>query len=472
MGSIRMSYQLLLVVVLLGFGFEPLYGSAVELAEPPADARKFLFLSSAGKHGDAAIWTTDTGLQVSRDNVLLRGQVWVLEQTVRIGSDGMPIELIVRGSTPQGNADESFAINNRAALWKSPSDSGSAEYVSPAFYVSNGGTFSGSSQLLLEAVLAANNRRLSLLPAGLVEAEELAKVEVGEGDHQKMVVAWALIGLSNTPLVAWATQDGKFFGQLGGISLLPIGYENSLKKLEATQDNALAVRSGRQAKAILKPSTSPVAFTNVRAFVEGNRFIDNQTVIVDKGLITYVGHAGSPTIPKETMIIDGTGKTLVPGLWDCHMHVKDDSTGVMLLSLGITSIRDPGNSESLTLARAKRRAKGELLSPHVYPSMLIDGKGPNSAQSGVVVTSVAGAHLAIKNAKAHRFTGIKFYGSYAPTWVRPAAAHAHKLGLRVHGHLPAGMRPSQAIAAGYDEITHIYFVILEAMPSECAFRRS
>jgi hypothetical protein len=36
--------------------------------------------------------------------------------------------------------------------------------------------------------------------------------------------------------------------------------------------------------------------------------------------------------------------------------------------------------------------------------------------------------------------------------------------LHVHGHLPAGMRPEEAIADGYDEITHIYFVMMQAMP--------
>jgi imidazolonepropionase-like amidohydrolase len=118
----------------------------------------------------------------------------------------------------------------------------------------------------------------------------------------------------------------------------------------------------------------------------------------------------------------------------------------------------------LTLARAERRAKGGLLMPKVYPSLLIDGKGPNSAQVGTVVTSPEEAIQAIQKAKAEGFTGVKFYGTYNPAWVAPAAAEAHRLGMHVHGHVPAGMRPSEAIAAGYDELTHIYFVMMEAMP--------
>ena len=154
----------------------------------------------------------------------------------------------------------------------------------------------------------------------------------------------------------------------------------------------------------------------------------------------------------------------MPGLWDSHMHVPDDSAGPFLLALGITSARVPGNNNALTIARAARREKGDLLSPKVYPSMLIDGKGPNAAQLGTVVTSPEEAIRAVQKAEADGFTGIKFYGTYNPAWVALAAAEAHRLGLHVHGHVPAGMRPSQAIAAGYDELTHIYFVMMEAMP--------
>ena len=98
--------------------------------------------------------------------------------------------------------------------------------------------------------------------------------------------------------------------------------------------------------------------------------------------------------------------------------------------------------------------------------MLIDGKSPNTAQVGVSVASLDEAIAAVDKAKADGFVGIKFYGSYTPAWVAPAAAEAHKLGLHVHGHVPAGMVPSQAIAAGYDELTHIYFVSMEAMPPD------
>ena len=59
---------------------------------------------------------------------------------------------------------------------------------------------------------------------------------------------------------------------------------------------------------------------------------------------------------------------------------------------------------------------------------------------------------------------MKFYGTFNPAWLPAAIAEAHAKGLHVHGHIPQGMRPLAAIADGYDEITHINWVIMQAMP--------
>jgi cytosine/adenosine deaminase-related metal-dependent hydrolase len=165
-------------------------------------------------------------------------------------------------------------------------------------------------------------------------------------------------------------------------------------------------------------------------------------------------------------VIDGTGKTLVPGLWDNHQHYGDDSTGPLLLATGITSVRDPGNQIEELLARKKRIESGQLLGPRILPSMLIDGSGPYTAQVAVVVKNLDEALAAVRRAKDSGYFGIKLYGTIDPAWVKPMADLAHQLGLRVHGHIPQGMRPLDAVRAGYDEVTHINFVMMQAMPDD------
>jgi imidazolonepropionase-like amidohydrolase len=440
---------------------------AAQLAVAPADAQQFAVLSPAGTHGPAQTWIAADGRRMFRESVLLRGQVWDLDEAVRVGPGLLPIELTVRGVSPRGDAAETFAVANHRATWHSRLDAGGAAISEPAFYVAAGGTRLANSKLLLEALLAAPGHSLALAPRGRAQAERLSDTTVGSGAARTTVVAWAVTGVATTPLALWSTQDDKFFGAIGPVAVLPHGYEFALAALRKAQDDALAVRSKAVAAKLLHGAyAGPVAFVNVRAFLDGKTFVDQQTVIVVDGRIVRVGPTRSTFPPKSARIIQGAGHTLVAGLWDSHMHISEDAVGPMLLSLGITSARDPGNPVAPTLARRARRANGELVGPMVYPSVLIDGKGPNSSQSGVIAESLEDALVVIRKARADHFTGVKIYGSFNPSWVAPAAAEAHRLGLHVHGHLPAGMRPSEAIAAGFDELTHIYFVMMEAMPDD------
>ena len=190
------------------------------------------------------------------------------------------------------------------------------------------------------------------------------------------------------------------------------------------------------------------------------------TVVVENGRIANVGRAAKVNVPAAAQIIDGAGKTLVPGLWDNHQHYGDDSTGPLLLASGITSVRDPGNQPEELMARKKRIGEGQLLGQRIVPSLLIDGPGPYTAQVAVVVHNLDEALAAVHRAKDNGYFAIKLYGSLDPSYVKPMATLAHKLGLHVHGHIPHGMRPLDAVRAGYDEITHINFVMMQAMPDD------
>ncbi|WP_157956634.1 amidohydrolase family protein [Dyella sp. C11] len=439
--------------------------SAESLATPPANAQRFSILSTAGKHGTSARWVTADGTRMGRDSLLLRGMVTEVDSSATLGSDGMLKNVVIRGHTPNGDAGETFTIKDGTASWKSPVDAGSAPYTGPAEYSAFGGPVDLSADMV-EKLLATPDKTLALLPGGKAHAEKLTSMTVGEGAKKQEVTAWAITGINNTPVPIWMDAKGHFFGFIYGLAWLPEGYESALPALEKAQTAALAQHAKSIVSKLEQTPAGPVAFTNVRAFVDGSRFVESQTVVVDKGVITAIGDASSVKVPAGAQVIDGKGKTLVPGLWDSHQHVPDDAAGPLLLSLGITSVRDPGNDNTQTLSRAQRRAKGELLAPHVYPSMLIDGKGPNTAQVATVATSQDEAIKLTDKAKADGFKAIKIYGTFNPDWVKATAAEAHKDGLHVHGHLPAGMRPKEAIDDGYDEITHIYFVMMQAMPDD------
>jgi hypothetical protein len=70
---------------------------------------------------------------------------------------------------------------------------------------------------------------------------------------------------------------------------------------------------------------------------------------------------------------------------------------------------------------------------------------------------------AIDDYHALGYQQIKLYSAIKPEWVAPMAAHAHSLGMRVCGHIPAFMSAQQAIDAGYNEVTHMNFIFLNFM---------
>ncbi len=65
------------------------------------------------------------------------------------------------------------------------------------------------------------------------------------------------------------------------------------------------------------------------------------------------------------------------------------------------------------------------MTPHVYPSVLIDGRGPNTAQVASVATSQAEALSIVRRAKADGFVGIKIYGTFNKSWTWVSARRVH-----------------------------------------------
>jgi len=456
---------------LVSLGFTAAVASAAlaqtpvaDLAKPPANAQHLVIQSTGGRHGDSWSWIAANGNRMGRESMNLRGQVFEVDSDGKAGADGMPWTVAIRGVTPSGDAAETFTISAGSARWKSPIDAGTARYLAPAFYASQGGPIDLTAWFL-ETMLAKPDKMLDLLPGGRAHAEKLTDLVVGAGSTKRTITLWSVTGISTSPIPMWADTNNKFFGLAMGIAWLPDAYAGEQSRIQDAQAKALAAQAPGVMKKLVTVPDGPVAFRGVRLFdADAMRFLADQTVIVDHGVIATVGSRESVTIPAGARVIEGRGRTLIPGLWDCHMHVGDDFTGLQELSMGVTSVRDPGNDDERTIDRRHRGAAGALLFPHVYPSSLIDGKGPYTAQVANVATSEAEAIRLVNKAKANDFTGIKFYGTFDSSWLPASITEAHKLGLHVHGHIPAGIRPMDAINYGYDEITHINWIMMQAMP--------
>ncbi|MDP3782040.1 MAG: amidohydrolase family protein, partial [Sphingopyxis sp.] len=335
------------------------------------------------------------------------------------------------------------------------------------WYIPAGGVGIANAPLI-NALAAAGDEGLDFLPSGKgrMTFDAMQTIQ-GPGGPRKVQLAF-VSGILPSPYPVWLDENKRYFADISFISVIPAGYDGALKQLRDAQEAATAAAVAGVAKRFLSPAAkAPVLFDNVQLFdADKGTFLANRAVLARDGKIAAIGAAGSLTAPSGAQVIDGAGKTLVPGIWDSHLHIGDDWSVLSNVANGITSFRSPGTTFDRAVDATKRRANGSLLMGEPFISAIVDKKDPLAAQGAEVVSSEAEAIAAVRRIKDAGLWGVKFYTSMNPAWIAPAAAEAHRLGLHVHGHVPATMKPSEAVAAGYDELTHLNFVVMESMPRD------
>lgn len=437
-----------------------------QLLQPPAAARHYTISSTAGKHGDIWSWKTDDGKLAYRMSMSLRGWITETDQTTTLGADGRPVTISVRGYTDSGDATEDFSVDaNGTARWKTAVDEGSAPLLNKRYSAYGGPLL--ASDIEIDALVKAGDKGIDLLPGGRASIS-IGKATEIDGPAGKQPVKLAYItGSGFAPSPVWLDKNNRYFGHAGVISLLPAGYEAAGPKLKEVQEATEAAMVRDVARKFLSPANrTPTLIDNVLLFDSiAGRYLPGRAVLIADGKVKAVGVGGSMKAPEGAVVIDGRGKTLVPGLWDSHLHIGGNDWNLLQnVATGITNFRSPGSMIDESLSMFKRRAAAELLAPDGKVAVIIDRKDPLAAQGALTVSSVEETIAAVRKVKESGLSGVKFYTSMTPEWIAPAAAEARKLGLHVNGHIPAGMRPIEAVRSGYDEITHINFIMMQAMP--------
>jgi len=199
-----------------------------------------------------------------------------------------------------------------------------------------------------------------------------------------------------------------------------------------------------------------VAFENVTVLtMDEDRRMEGRTVVVEDGLITRVGTAGSVEVPDGALRIEGQGRFLMPGLAEMHAHVPPTANPprelledymFLYVANGITTIRGMlGQAYQIELADELER--GDLLGPTFYvgaPS--INGNSaptPDDAERLIRAHAAAGYDLQ----KIHP-------GVSRATWDRMVAV-AEEVGLTFGGHVPSDVGLEHALATGMSTVDHL-----------------
>lgn len=237
-----------------------------------------------------------------------------------------------------------------------------------------------------------------------------------------------------------------------------------------------------------QPASETLALTHVTVIDgTGSPARPDMTVVIQNGKITTVHASVGQPLPSGARVEDLSGKWLIPGLIDAHVHIAQDRGEIApysqllgkLLLKGVTGVRDMAGDARILgyLAReARLDAPGW---PDIYYSALM--AGPTfffedarvaGASKGVLtggaawmraVDSGTDIRLAVAEAKGTGATGIKLYANLPASLVQAITEEAHRQSMLVWTHaaiFPA--RPGDAVQAGVDSVSHTAYLAWEA----------
>ena len=215
----------------------------------------------------------------------------------------------------------------------------------------------------------------------------------------------------------------------------------------------------------------------------------DMTIEIDGNRIAAVYPGGSRAVPKDADVRDLSGKYVIPGLIDAHVHITDVEPDIAhyktflkaLLLGGVTGIRDMAGDDRLLQFLASRANSDGFASPDIFyvalmagPSFFKEDFRAQDASKGEplgfapwmqAIAAKTDIPLAVAEAKGTGATGIKLYANLPGALVEAITAEAHRQGLRVWAHatvFPA--TPGDLVNAGVDTISHTPYLVWEAAP--------
>ena len=389
-----------------------------------------------------------------------RGRGPHLEESIKLNKEGVIESLEILGHNYlKDTVAEKFTLTNKQAAWNSRTEQGNTDPASNTFYVGVNSAY-GNTELIVRKMLESTDRSVNLYPSGQLRITDTEWVQVNDSLKLNLI---EIVGYSFSPNYYWFDENNRFFAGLSSwASCIRKDYELFSKELLDRQTAKEKSYYSKTAESLTQQPDGRVLISNVNLFDSQNgTMLKNRNVVILGNKIVSVSE-GADQPADATTIIDGSDKTLMPGLFDMHTHLGR-SDGILNLAGGVTSVRDLANSFELPQIRDEFN-ENKVMGPRILiMSGFIDQAGPYAGPAGKIIKSLDEGLEAIDFYKERGYQQIKLYSSIDPDWVKPMAEKAHEVGMRVCGHIPAYMLAEEAVEAGYDEIQHINMIALNFM---------
>jgi imidazolonepropionase-like amidohydrolase len=381
-----------------------------------------------------------------------------MKEVVRLDGNGLPTAWDITGATTFGSkVDEHFVQQGARATWTDSTGKGSAS--AKGIYVAQSGS-PWATGLYARAIMKAGGSNIAALPGGTLRLAKGETLGVTGASGPLQITRYDVSGIETSPDSVLLDAEGEMFAVVSpNFAIIRAGYEAEADRLKELAAKWSTDRFVDIQKKVAHRYAGPVRIRNVRVFdPKAQALTGPVSVVVDGRRIAAVEPLDSPATKGET-VVDGAGGTLVPGLYEMHAHTSQEGALLNLIA-GVTSMRDMGNDNDVLARLIERIESGIIAGPRITRTGFIEGKSPYSSNNGMLVNSQQEAIDAARWYAARDFWAIKSYNSMNPAWVPAMVQEAHRLGLKVVGHIPAFTNADAMIGAGFDELTHINQLML------------
>lgn len=183
----------------------------------------------------------------------------------------------------------------------------------------------------------------------------------------------------------------------------------------------------------------------------------NSAVVIVGSQITAVGPQDGLTIPAGARVVDGTGKFVIPGLWDMHGHLTDATEDAfpLLIMNGVTGVRDMGGDLTQIDRWRSEIASGVRVGPHIVRAgPFVDGP-KEGVTNRLTVRTPEQARQAVHQLKDEEVDFIKVHNALPPGAFFALMDEARKEHIPVAVHLPKDVSSAEASDAGAASLEHI-----------------
>ncbi|MDE3151548.1 MAG: amidohydrolase family protein, partial [Gemmatimonadota bacterium] len=394
-----------------------------------------------------------------------RGRRTHVVDTVQLADDYTPVSLDVRRLSDSGNTVVAHVtVNGRSARVEVPSGTADASLPATAFAIA--GDLPTSQHLLLLRYWLAHGRpaRLTVVPGGPLNAvtiRGLGRTTLTVHGRSESFTRYAVNG------VVWGIESA-WLDDAGHLALMTSGGGGGLT-LEAVRAD-LAPQYARIMRVVIRDRMADLAAMSRRVHpvargdvaLVGATLIDgtgadavpNATVIVRAGKIVAAGPSDRVAVPAGVRRMDVRGKTIIPGLWNMHVHLHQIEWLPVYMAAGETTVRDMGNEIEFELAMRRAVEQGTAIGPNLVLAGLVDGGGPN-AFGAITADTPDEGRAVVDRYHALGFPQIKMYDLLQPAVVSAITHEAHRLGMTVTGHVPRALGLFATIDSGQDQIAHL-----------------